>query len=130
MAVFEQISQLTELGVRAAHTRLQLLQAELGAEKARVFSQATSLLMAVFFGIFGLFLAVLCLIYLTPVAWKPVIAGGGAVIFLALCALYVQRIRSHSAHDPLVLTTLLSVLERDLAQLRAKSGTSHSGGGE
>lgn len=119
-----QLHALAELGLRSVNTRLRLAQAELKAEKDRLFMSLIWTIAAVFLGVFGLFLGVIGLILMAPENWRPGIMIGVCILSVLTCTAIVSRILRSSHNEPDVLTETLGVLEDDALAL-ATSPASH-----
>jgi len=119
-----QLKALADLGLRSVNTRLRLAQAELQAEKDRLFAQLIWTIAAVVLGVCALFLGIFGLIQMAPEAWRPLIMVGTGLGGMAVCWAIVWRVRGARQTDPPVLAETLEVLEED-AKAFTPSSASH-----
>ena len=117
LGLMAQLQGLAELGLRSVNTRLRLAQAELQAEKERLFVQLIWTMLAVFLGVFGLFLGVIGLVLLAPESWRPGIMVGACVLSILACALIVRRLKAGRLTEPELLADTLDVLAQDAQAL-------------
>jgi uncharacterized membrane protein YqjE len=119
-----QLKALADLGLRGVNTRLRLAQAELQAEKDRLFAQLIWTIAAVILGVCGLFLGIVGLIQMAPEAWRPLIMVGTGLAGVVGCWAIAWHVRRVRLADPHVLAETLEVLEED-AKAFTPSSASH-----
>ena len=108
-----QLRALAELGLRSVTTRLRLAQAELQADKDRLFVQLIWTMLAIFLGVFGLFLGVIGLVLMAPQEWRPAIMVSVSALFILACIVIAWRLHQIRLTEPDLLTDTLEVLEQD-----------------
>lgn len=98
-------------------TRLELVSNEIQIEKLRLLRQLALFLAVIFFGGLGLLLAV---VLTTLLFWEQriVLVAVFTVLFLGLAGFFYAALRRRTALSEAVLTTSLSELQKDLAQLK------------
>ena len=102
-------------------TRLELVSNEIQIEKLRLLRQLALFLAVIFFGGLGLLLAV---VLTTLIFWEQRV-GVLAVftaLFLGLAGFFYAALRRSTVLSEAVLTTSLSELQKDLAQLKKAAG--------
>ncbi|MGC4060949.1 MAG: phage holin family protein [Aquabacterium sp.] len=125
LGLIAQLRALADLGLRSVNTRLRLAQAELQAEKDRLFAQLIWMMAAVILGVCCLFLGVVGLIQMAPESWRPSIMVGTGLAGMAGCWAIGWRVRRARIADPHILAETLDVLEED-AKALTPSSTPHS----
>ena len=102
-------------------TRLELVSNEIQIEKLRLLRQLALFLAVIFFGGLGLLLAV---VLTTLLFWEQriVLVAVFTALFLGLAGFFYAALRRSTALSEAVLTTSLSELQKDLAQLKKAAG--------
>lgn len=102
-------------------TRLELVSNEIQIEKLRLLRQLALFLAVIFFGGLGLLLAV---VLTTLLFWEQriVLVAVFTALFLGLAGFFYAALRHSTALSEAVLTTSLSELQKDLAQLKKAAG--------
>lgn len=116
-----QLKALADLGLRSVNTRLRLAQAELQAEKDRLFAQLIWTIAAVILGACGLFMGIIGLIQMAPENWRPMIMVATGVAGMAGCWAISWHVRRARLGDPHILAETLDVLEEDAKALTPSS---------
>ena len=102
-------------------TRLELVSNEIQIEKLRLLRQLALFLAVIFFGGLGLLLAV---VLTTLLFWEQriVLVAVFTALFLGLAGFFYAALQRSTALSEAVLTTSLSELQKDLAQLKKAAG--------
>ena len=102
-------------------TRLELVSNEIQIEKLRLLRQLALFLAVIFFGGLGLLLAV---VLTTLIFWEQRVGllAVFTALFLGLAGFFYAAMRRSTVLSEAVLTTSLSELQKDLAQLKKAAG--------
>jgi uncharacterized membrane protein YqjE len=106
--------------VRALQTRLQLAAVEIEAERDRLLQRMTLLLLALFFGAFGLLLGVLWIVMSVDEDYRTIVLGAVALLFLLAGATSWWLMRSEARSKGFMADTL-EVLADDAQALTGRS---------
>jgi uncharacterized membrane protein YqjE len=109
--------------MRAMQTRLQLAAVDLEAERDRLLQRMTFLLMALFFGAFGLLLGVLWIVMSVDEDYRTIALGAVALLFLLAGASSWWLMRSGAVAGKGFMSDTLEVLADDAQALTGKSIT-------
>jgi uncharacterized membrane protein YqjE len=121
LGLMAQLHALADLGLRSVNTRLRLAQAELQAEKDRLFARLIWTMAAVILGVCGLFLGVIGLIQMAPEDMRPMIMVGAGLAGVLGCLAIGWRVQRIRIADPHILAETLDVLEEDAKTLTGSS---------
>lgn len=116
--------------VRSLKTRVELAQVELEQERHHLTRHLALLLLTVFFAAFGAFLVVIWLMLVLPEAWRAMLAGGSALVFLLVAGWALMGLRRDREERPALLGGFLDVLQGDIDALSGtESATAGIGSG-
>ena len=107
--------------VRAMQTRLQLAAVELESERDRLLLRMTLLLLALFFGAFGLLLGVLWIVMSVGEEYRTIALGAVALVFLLAGATSWWLMRNLARNGQGFMADTLEVLAEDAQALTGKS---------
>jgi uncharacterized membrane protein YqjE len=107
--------------VRAVQTRLQLAAVELEVERDRLLQRMTLLLLALFFGAFGLLLGVLWIVMSVDENYRAMALGAVALLFLLAGATSWWLMRSDAHAGRAFMADTLEVLADDAQALTGKT---------
>jgi len=107
--------------VRAVQTRLQLAAVELESERDRLLQRMTLLLLALFFGAFGLLLGVLWIVMSVDENYRTMALGAVALLFLLAGATSWWLMRSDARAGRGFMADTLEVLADDAQALTGKT---------
>ena len=109
--------------VRAVQTRLQLAAVELESERDRLLQRMTLLLLALFFGAFGLLLGVLWVVMSVDEDYRTIALGAVALLFLLAGGASWWLMRSDAVAGKGFMADTLDVLADDAQALTGKTIT-------
>jgi len=107
--------------VRAVQTRLQLAAVEFEVERDRLLQRMTLLLLAMFFGAFGLLLGVLWIVMSVDENYRTMALGAVALLFLLAGATSWWLMRSDARAGKAFMADTLEVLADDAQALTGKT---------
>lgn len=119
--LLDTVQGIASTTVRAVQTRLQLAAVEIEAERDRLLQRMTLLLMALFFGAFGLLLGVLWIVMSVDEGYRTVALGAVALLFLLAAAISWWLLRSTALAGKGFMSDTLEVLADDAQALTGKS---------
>jgi uncharacterized membrane protein YqjE len=117
--LLDTVQGLAATTVRALQTRLELAAVDLEAERDRLLQRMTLLLMALFFGAFGLLLGVLWIVMSVDEDYRTLALGVVTVLFLLGAAASWWLMRSR--RDKGFMADTLEVLAEDALALTGTS---------
>jgi uncharacterized membrane protein YqjE len=118
--LLDTVQGLAATTLRALQTRLELAAIELEAERDRLLHRMTLLLMALFFGAFGLLLGVLWVVMSVDEDYRTLALGAVALLFLLAAATSWWLMRNDAGHKGFMADTL-EVLADDAQALTGRS---------
>lgn len=107
--------------VRAMQTRLQLAVVEIESERDRLLQRMTLLLLALFFGAFGLLLGVLWIVMSVGEDYRTIALGAVALVFLLAGATSWWLMRNLARNGRGFMADTLEVLSEDAQALTGKA---------
>lgn len=108
--------------VRGAQTRLELAALDIESERDALLRRMALLLMALFFGAFGLLIGVVWLVMLVAETWRVAALGGAALGFVLAAGLAYLVMRADIKRNSGFMSNTLDVLRDDAQALASASG--------